>query len=72
LLTSTRRLSEFSKPHKAPTADDAVVYVDGAFDIFHIGHASTLEKAKRLGSFLIVGIHDDDTVNSIKGANYPI
>eukprot|EP00392_Amoebophrya_sp_AT5.2_P008056 g8075.t1 len=33
---------------------------------------TSLKKAKELGSFLIVGIHDDDTVNRIKGANYPI
>lgn len=48
------------------------MYCDGAFDMFHIGHASTLEKAKALGSFLIVGVHDDETVNRVKGANYPI
>jgi ethanolamine-phosphate cytidylyltransferase len=31
-----------------------------------------LEKAKELGDFLIVGVHDDATVNFYKGQNYPI
>ncbi|CAD7947261.1 unnamed protein product [Amoebophrya sp. A120] len=72
LLASTRRISEFSRPHKSPSPTDTVVYCDGAFDMFHLGHATTLKKAKELGSFLIVGVYDDDTVNEIKGANYPI
>jgi ethanolamine-phosphate cytidylyltransferase len=61
-LASTRRIAEFSKPHRAPTPADTVVYIDGAFDLFHIGHATTLRKAKELGTFLIVGIHDDDAL----------
>ncbi|CAD7975134.1 unnamed protein product [Amoebophrya sp. A25] len=72
LLASTRRISEFSKPHRLPAADDVVVYCDGSFDMFHLGHATTLKKAKALGTFLVVGIHDDDAVNRVKGANYPI
>jgi len=31
-----------------------------------------LEKAKALGDFLLVGIHDDDTVNAEMGGGYPI
>jgi ethanolamine-phosphate cytidylyltransferase len=49
-----------------------VIYVDGGFDLFHVGHVEFLRKAKEMGTFLIVGIHDDMTVNSIKGSNYPI
>lgn len=37
-----------------------------------MGHIETLKKARALGDFLIVGIHDDVTVNLHKGANYPI
>jgi len=49
-----------------------VVYIDGAFDLIHIGHVKTLKKAKELGDYLIVGVHDDHTVNEHKGSNYPI
>lgn len=31
-----------------------------------------LKKAKEMGDFLLVGIHDDQTANKIKGSNYPI
>jgi len=40
--------------------------------MFHVGHAQILEKAKQLGQYLIVGLYDDQTVNQLKGGNYPI
>jgi len=48
------------------------VYVDGAFDMFHAGHTSLLERAKALGDKLIVGVHSDAVVNKHRGSNYPI
>lgn len=51
---------------------DKVVYVAGAFDIFHVGHLDFLEKAHQHGNFLIVGLHTDPVVNQYKGLNYPI
>eukprot|EP01087_Luapelamoeba_hula_P022249 TRINITY_DN792_c0_g1_i1.p1 TRINITY_DN792_c0_g1~~TRINITY_DN792_c0_g1_i1.p1 ORF type:complete len:287 (+),score=51.94 TRINITY_DN792_c0_g1_i1:43-861(+) len=61
----------FSETKEAkPT--DKVVYMDGAFDLFHVGHINVLKKAKEAGDFLIVGVLDDDTVNRYKGANFPI
>jgi len=70
-LTTSWRLVEFSN-NKSPKPNDKVVYIDGAFDILHIGHIETLRAAKALGDFLYVGIHDDSTVNTHKGKNYPI
>lgn len=49
-----------------------IVYVAGAFDLFHIGHLDFLEKAKSLGDYIIVGLHTDPAVNKYKGGNYPI
>ncbi|CRG95183.1 ethanolamine-phosphate cytidylyltransferase, putative [Plasmodium gallinaceum] len=49
-----------------------VVYVDGSFDIFHIGHLKILENAKKLGDFLLVGMHDDDVVRRMKGKYFPV
>ncbi|KAI5957471.1 MUQ1 [Candida theae] len=52
------------------------VYIDGGFDLFHPGHIEVLklvhDKAQHLGAKVIVGIHDDITVNKYKGLNYPI
>lgn len=71
LLTTSRRLSEFSNKRE-PHPGDVIVYIDGTFDLFHIGHVETLKRAKALGNFLIVGVHDDATVNRYKGSNFPI
>ena len=51
---------------------DRIVYVAGAFDLFHVGHLDFLEAARQRGDFLIVGLHTDPAVNRYKGANYPI
>ena len=69
-MATTRRIFEFSNKNIKPKGK--IVYVDGSFDLFHIGHVETLKKAKDLGDFLIVGVHDDQTVNVHKGSNYPI
>jgi len=70
-LPTTRKIVQFSEGRE-PKPGDKVVYIDGAFDLFHIGHIETLRKAKELGTFLFVGIHDDATVNQHRGRNYPI
>ena len=48
------------------------MYVAGAFDLFHIGHLDFLEKVAALGTYVIVGLHSDLTVNRYKGYNFPI
>lgn len=71
-LPTTRRLIQFAGEPRAPRARDRVVYCDGTFDMFHAGHIAALRRAKRMGDFLLVGIHDDRTVNERKGGNFPI
>ncbi len=55
-----------------PVPEERVVYIDGAFDLFHVGHIDALCEARKFGSYLIVGVHDDAVVNQIKGGNLPI
>jgi len=57
---------------KEAKPSDKVVYIDGAWDLFHIGHINLLKKARALGTFTIVGVLEDQTVNRYKGANFPI
>lgn len=66
LLATTRRIAEFSS-RRVPSPDDVVVYVDGSFDLFHIGHALLLQRARALGTFLLVGVHDDEGIVAAGG-----
>ena len=70
-LPTSWRIAQFSNS-RAPTSDDVVVYIDGSWDLFHVGHVEILERVKQLGSFLSVGVHDDATINKVQGRNYPI
>lgn len=70
-LPTTQKIIQFSDG-KAPKENDKIVYVAGAFDLFHVGHLDFLEKAKEYGDYLIVGLHTDPVVNQYKGSNYPI
>jgi len=47
-LTTSRMLQLFSAGVKAPTDDMRVVYIDGAWDLFHPGHVSTLKAAREV------------------------
>lgn len=52
---------------------EKVVFTNGVFDILHVGHVDYLEKAKSLGTKLIVGVNDDASVKRLsKGPERPI
>jgi D-beta-D-heptose 7-phosphate kinase/D-beta-D-heptose 1-phosphate adenosyltransferase len=48
------------------------VFVNGTFDIIHMGHLELLEFAKSLGDFLVVAIDSDRRVKELKGPTRPI
>ena len=49
-----------------------IVFTNGCFDILHKGHTSYLQKAKKLGDVLVVGLNADASVRRIKGADRPL
>ncbi|MCA9400300.1 MAG: D-glycero-beta-D-manno-heptose 1-phosphate adenylyltransferase [Candidatus Omnitrophica bacterium] len=49
-----------------------VAFTNGCFDILHYGHVAYLEKAKKEGRILIVGLNSDRSIRRIKGPNRPI
>ena len=49
-----------------------IVFTNGCFDILHYGHVSYLQKARKLGDALIVGLNSDDSVRRLKGETRPI
>ncbi|XP_062195736.1 ethanolamine-phosphate cytidylyltransferase-like isoform X2 [Phragmites australis] len=60
-LPTSRRIMQFSNG-QAPSPGARVVYIDGTFDLFHAGHVEILRSARKLGDFLLVGIHDDQSI----------
>lgn len=71
-VPTSRKIVDFSafNPERRPT--DRAVYVDGGFDLFHVGHIAFLQAARAHGTYLIVGIHSDEDIHAHKGANFPI
>ncbi|MBI2599806.1 adenylyltransferase/cytidyltransferase family protein [Candidatus Daviesbacteria bacterium] len=49
-----------------------IVLVGGCFDVLHPGHIFFLEKAKKMGDFLVVILESDEKIKRIKGNNRPI
>ena len=75
-ISTTSLISTFGGGPKKRVrkATDKVVYIDGAFDMFHAGHIAFIESARAAveNAYIVVGVHDDETVNQYRGRNYPI
>ena len=50
---------------------EKIVFTNGCFDLIHPGHIELLERAKKMGTKLIVGINSDKSVRKIKGKDRP-
>ena len=48
------------------------VFVNGTFDVLHLGHLALLNYAKSLGDKLFVAIDSDERVRQLKGPTRPI
>ena len=57
---------------RAKTQGRRVVFTNGCFDLLHAGHVILLERAKRLGDLLIVGINSDRSARALKGPSRPM
>lgn len=53
-------------------AGKTIVFTNGVFDILHAGHVQLLQRAKRLGDILVVGVNSDASVRRLKGQARPI
>jgi rfaE bifunctional protein nucleotidyltransferase chain/domain len=49
-----------------------VVFTNGCFDLLHSGHILLLERARAEGDMLVVGLNNDRSVKTIKGAARPV
>jgi D-glycero-beta-D-manno-heptose 1-phosphate adenylyltransferase len=51
---------------------ERIVFANGCFDTFHVGHIRYLESARQEGDILVVGVNDDSSVRNLKGPGRPI
>lgn len=49
-----------------------LVFTNGTFDLLHLGHITYLQKAKKMGDVLIVGVNSDRSVKTYKDPDRPI
>ena len=49
-----------------------IVFTNGCFDIFHVGHSRYLRQASTYGDILVVGVNSDSSVKRLKGPERPI
>ena len=68
---TSRRIRQFSSG-RTPPPGARVVYVPGAFDMFHAGHVEALRAARSFGDFILCGVHTDEAVAARRGPHYPI
>ncbi|MDC1318127.1 D-glycero-beta-D-manno-heptose-7-phosphate kinase [Candidatus Thioglobus sp.] len=57
---------------KLKNKDRKIIFTNGCFDILHIGHVKYLEKTKKFGDILILGLNSDESIRRLKGKNRPI
>ena len=48
------------------------IWINGCFDVLHMGHIKLFQRARQMGLPVIVGIDTDDRIQSMKGENRPI
>lgn len=49
-----------------------VVATNGCFDLLHFGHVSYLQRARKMGDILVVGLNGDRSVRELKGPGRPL
>jgi D-beta-D-heptose 7-phosphate kinase/D-beta-D-heptose 1-phosphate adenosyltransferase len=69
IIESLEDLDDLTRMFKLWGAE--VVLTMGSFDLFHVGHARYIRKARQHGSLLIVGVEDDKKARGRKGENRP-
>ncbi len=69
-LKSPEELQEIAE--KRRKKGQIMVFTNGCFDILHAGHVDYLQKARKLGDFLVVGLNSDLSISKIKGPSRPV
>jgi rfaE bifunctional protein nucleotidyltransferase chain/domain len=65
---SRRDLKKFREQHQK----EKIVFTTGAYELVHWGHIDYLEKAKKRGDLLVVGVASDESRRKMKGESHPL
>jgi D-beta-D-heptose 7-phosphate kinase/D-beta-D-heptose 1-phosphate adenosyltransferase len=49
-----------------------IVFTNGCFDLLHPGHLEVLERSRKMGDCLFVGVNTDESVKRLKGSSRPV
>lgn len=52
--------------------EQRIIFTNGCFNILHVGHLRYLRDASELGDVLVVAVNGDESVQQLKGENYPV
>lgn len=53
-------------------AGETIVFTNGCFDLLHVGHITLLERCRRFGTKLVLGLNSDASVQRLKGPTRPV
>lgn len=71
-IKTREEMGEIVKTFRKENPLSKIVTTNGAFDIMHVGHVYSLEKAKSYGDILIVGLNSDSSIKKYKSPDRPI
>lgn len=57
---------------KLKNTSKKIVFTNGCFDVFHVGHLRYLKESSKYGDILVVGVNSDSSIKRLKGKNRPI
>ena len=49
-----------------------IVWLNGCFDVLHMGHIKLFQRARQMGFKVVVGIDTDERIKEKKGKNRPV
>lgn len=72
VYTSRKMQTLIQKIWRLKKLGKCIVYASGVFDLFHSEHKKYLQKSKKIGDVLVVGVESDMRVKEMKGKERPM
>lgn len=72
VLDENKIISASNLAKKLENNTKKIVFTNGCFDIFHVGHLRYLKESSKYGDILVVGVNSDASIKRLKGDKRPI